>query len=90
MDAVVNRFLSPNTQPSESNRIDIANSRNKVKELKVEFDELDIIERGISNSKSGMDETDMKKMWESIMKFNEEEVNELKLWLNSVDFELTT
>ncbi|KAH0737434.1 hypothetical protein KY290_036139 [Solanum tuberosum] len=89
MDAVVDRFLSPNTQPSESNRIAIANSRNKVKELKVEFDELDIIERGLSNSKSGMDETEMKKIWKSIMKFNEEEVNELELWLNSVDFELT-
>ncbi|KAH0638834.1 hypothetical protein KY285_035420 [Solanum tuberosum] len=88
MDAVVDRFLSPNTQPSESNRIAITNSRNKVNELKVEFDELDIIERGLSNSKSGMDETDMKKMWESIMKFNKEGVNELELWLNSVDFEL--
>ncbi|KAG5584653.1 hypothetical protein H5410_045087 [Solanum commersonii] len=87
MNAVVNRFLSPNTQAS--NRIATANFQNKVKELKVEFDKIDIIERGLSNSKSGMDETDMKKKWESIMKFNEEKVNELELWLNSVDFELT-
>ncbi|KAK6779729.1 hypothetical protein RDI58_021913 [Solanum bulbocastanum] len=88
LDAVVDRFFSPNTQPSESNRIAIENSRNKGKELKAELDKLDIIERGLSNSTSSTEETDMKKMWESIMEFNEEEVNELELWLNSVDFDL--
>ncbi|KAK6780223.1 hypothetical protein RDI58_022407 [Solanum bulbocastanum] len=88
IDVVVGRFFSPNTQPSESNCIAIANSRNKVKKLKVELDELDIIERGLSNPTSGTKETDMKKMWESVMKFNEDEVNELKLWLNSFDFDL--
>ncbi|KAK4731643.1 hypothetical protein R3W88_024631 [Solanum pinnatisectum] len=59
-----------------------------MKKLKVELDELDIIERGLSNPTSGTEETDMKKMWESVMKFNEEEVNELELWLNSFDFDL--
>uniref|UniRef100_M1DT98 Mads box protein n=1 Tax=Solanum tuberosum TaxID=4113 RepID=M1DT98_SOLTU len=80
--------LIPNTQPNESNCIAIANSRNKVKELKVELDELDIIERGLSNPTSGTEETDMKKMWKFVMKFNEEELNELELWLNSFDFDL--
>ncbi|KAG5586231.1 hypothetical protein H5410_046665 [Solanum commersonii] len=51
----------PNTQPNESNCIAIANYRNKVNELKVELNELDIIERGLCNPTSGTEETAMKK-----------------------------
>lgn len=88
VDVVVDRILNPNTQPSEDNSIAIASYRNKVKDQKVELDELDIIERGISNSTFGTKETNMKNIWESFMKFNEDEVNELELWLNSIDFDL--
>ncbi|XP_060201109.1 agamous-like MADS-box protein AGL61 [Lycium barbarum] len=53
VDAVIDRYLNPNTLPSESNRLAAENSRNKVKELIVKLDEYDITEN---------DETD-EKIW---------------------------
>ncbi|KAJ8532800.1 hypothetical protein K7X08_015689 [Anisodus acutangulus] len=42
VNSVIDSFLSPHTQPSESNRLDAANTRDKVKELKAKLDEFDI------------------------------------------------
>lgn len=85
IDAVVDRFFSPHMRSSENDRVAIANSREKVKELKNELDELEFVEMVLSN---GTDEADIEKLWGSIMKFNEEEVKELELCLNSIDLDL--
>ncbi|XP_059306994.1 agamous-like MADS-box protein AGL61 [Lycium ferocissimum] len=76
VDAVIDRYLNPNTLPSESNRLAAENSRNKVKELIVKLDEYDITKN---------DETDEKKLLEDIKEYDAEEVKKQEIWLKSID-----
>ncbi|PHT25916.1 hypothetical protein CQW23_34465 [Capsicum baccatum] len=85
-DSVIGRFVSPDTQPSVDGRFFDANARIKVTKRRGQLDNLDIIEKIISNQTPGAN--DMKNLWEYIDNVNEEDVKRLEEWLDLVDLKL--
>ncbi|KAK4348467.1 hypothetical protein RND71_031222 [Anisodus tanguticus] len=83
VNSVIDSFLSPHTQPSESSRVDAANTRDKVKELKAKLDELDLAKDDEYNQTPMPDETDQKKWWKSINEFDAKEVKNYLIYLDS-------
>uniref|UniRef100_M1DXE4 Mads box protein n=1 Tax=Solanum tuberosum TaxID=4113 RepID=M1DXE4_SOLTU len=62
IDVVVDRFFSLYAQESENSRLNIANTRIRIKEKQVELDNLEIIKETLTNETT--DETSMEEMWE--------------------------
>ncbi|KAM3217625.1 hypothetical protein T459_22542 [Capsicum annuum] len=81
--SVVGHFVSPDTQPSIDSGIVAANARIKVTERRGQLDNLDIIEKIISNQTPGAN--DMENLWEYIDNVNEQDVKRLEEWLDLVD-----
>ncbi|KAJ8535430.1 hypothetical protein K7X08_023150 [Anisodus acutangulus] len=79
VNSVIDSFLSPHTQPSESNLLDAVNTRDKVKELKAKLDEFDLAKDDEYNQRPMPDETDQKKWWKSIKEFDAKEPSESNL-----------
>ncbi|KAJ8535429.1 hypothetical protein K7X08_023149 [Anisodus acutangulus] len=83
VNSVIDSFLSPHTQPSESNLLDAVNTRDKVKELKAKLDEFDLAKDDEYNQRPMPDETDQKKWWKSIKEFDAKEVKNYLIYLES-------
>ncbi|KAG5584243.1 hypothetical protein H5410_044677 [Solanum commersonii] len=86
IDAVVDRFFSPYTQGSETSRLNIANTRTKIKEKQVELEDLKIIKETLANQTT--DETNIEEMWEQIKEFNPEDLKKIESRLDEVDLML--
>ncbi|KAK4730882.1 hypothetical protein R3W88_023870 [Solanum pinnatisectum] len=83
---VVDRFFSPYAQGSEISRLNIANTRIRIKEKQVELDNLEIIEETLTNQT--IDDTGIEEMWEQIKEFNPEDLKKFESRLDEVDLML--
>ncbi|XP_049391092.1 agamous-like MADS-box protein AGL61 [Solanum stenotomum] len=86
IDVVVDRFFSPYAQGSENSRLNIANTRIRIKEKQVELDNLEIIKETLTSETT--DETGMEEMWEQIKEFNPEDLKKFERRLDEVDLML--
>ncbi|KAM3217626.1 agam-like MADS-box protein AGL29 [Capsicum annuum] len=86
LDSVIGSFVSPDTQPSVDSGIVAVNARIKVTERRGQLDNLDIVEKIISNQTP--DANDMENLWEYIDNVNKEDVKRLEEWLDLVDLKL--
>ncbi|XP_059288656.1 agamous-like MADS-box protein AGL61 [Lycium ferocissimum] len=85
-EAVIDRFLNPNSQLSESTHLIAVDSRNKVNELNNLGNELMSIEEAARAQALQLDEMKVngqKGWWESIDQFNKEEVTRYEAWLKN-------
>ncbi|KAG5568365.1 hypothetical protein H5410_064618 [Solanum commersonii] len=86
IDVVVDRFFSPYALGSENSRLNIANTRIRIKEKQVELDNRKIIKETLTNETT--DETGMEEMWEQIKEFNPKDLKKFECRLDEVDLML--
>ncbi|KAG5584244.1 hypothetical protein H5410_044678 [Solanum commersonii] len=76
----------PYAQGSETSRLNIANTRIRIKEKQVELDNLEIIEETLTNQTTY--EIDIAEMWEQIKEFNPKDLKKTESQLDEVDLML--
>ncbi|XP_016446656.1 agamous-like MADS-box protein AGL29 [Nicotiana tabacum] len=90
-EAIIDRFLNPNTQLSESTRLVAAHARNKVNQLNNRrelFDNIKEVTSAQSLLLDNMKENGQRYRWESIEQFNADEVKKYEAWLSTTVFNL--
>ncbi|OIT07674.1 PREDICTED: agamous-like MADS-box protein AGL61 [Nicotiana attenuata] len=90
-EAIIDRFLNPNIQLSESTSLIAANARNKVNQLnnrKEVFDNIKEVASAQSRLLDNMKENSQRYWWESIEQFNADEVTKFEAWLSTTVFNI--
>nr|XP_009781581.1 PREDICTED: agamous-like MADS-box protein AGL61 [Nicotiana sylvestris] len=90
-EAIIDRFLNPNMQLSESTSLVATHARNKVNQLnnrKKVFDNIKEVASAQSLMLDNMKENGQRYWWESIEQFNADEVTKFEAWLSTTVFNM--